>query len=172
MQEIFDLLARCDCPLLVIGGHGIEAHGVSRQTLDVDCLIATEDRDAFDAALGRGGYRSINDSENFARYSHESPIIPDVDVLFVDRETFVKLSIGSVALRRGNHRFQVPGLANVIALKLHAVRNNPSREARDLGDIVELLRANPGLIAVDELKELCDRFGPPDIYAKLNLQLQ
>ena len=54
MQAIFDLLAKCDCPLLVIGGHGIEAHGVSRQTLDVDCLLAVDDRDAFNTALGRG----------------------------------------------------------------------------------------------------------------------
>jgi len=167
MQSVFDLLVKCDFPLLVIGGHGIEAHGVSRQTVDVDCLLAADDRGALDATLGRGGYRRIGDTDNFARYAHESPLVPDVDVLFVDRETFAKLSIGTVELHRGNHHFQVPGLANLIALKLHAIRNNPAREIRDLGDIAELLRANPGQISSDALKELCASFGPADVAAKL-----
>jgi predicted nucleotidyltransferase len=167
MQAIFDLLAKCAQPLLIIGGHSLEAHGVSRQTADVDCLIASEDRDALDAIFLGGGFSQTGMTENFARYSHPSPLVPDVDALFVDRETFEKLSADTAGLQRGIHEFRVPALANLIALKLHAIRNNPAREARDLSDIAELLRANPGVVASDEIKTLCSRFGPPDFVTKL-----
>ena len=55
----------------------------------------------------------------------------------------------------------------MIALKLHAVRNDARREARDLGDVAELLRLNPGRISVEELEELCAKFGSREIAAKL-----
>jgi predicted nucleotidyltransferase len=167
MQAVFDLLAKCVQPLLIVGGQALEAHGVSRQTADVDCLIAAEDRDALDAILRGGGFLQTGMTENFARYSHPSPLVPDVDALFVDRETFGKLSANTARLRRGVHGFHVPALANLIALKLHAIRNNPAREARDLADVAELLRANPGVVASDEIKKLCARFGPPNFMAKL-----
>jgi hypothetical protein len=61
----------------------------------------------------------------------------------------------------------VPGLAQLIALKLHAIRNEPRREGRDLPDITELLRLNPGRITTGELGELCDKFGPTGIGSRL-----
>jgi hypothetical protein len=45
--------------------------------------------------------------------------------------------------------------------------NNPEREARDFGDIAELLRVNRGRISRGELEELCRQFAPPEIGAKL-----
>jgi hypothetical protein len=43
----------------------------------------------------------------------------------------------------------------------------PEREARDFGDIAELLRVNRGQISRRELEELCRQFAPPEIGAKL-----
>jgi hypothetical protein len=59
-----------------------------------------------------------------------------------------------------------------VALKLHAVKNAPRREARDFGDIVELLRANRVEWQIKELKSLCQKYGPKDIYAKLEAALR
>lgn len=153
--------------MLVIGGHALAAHGVARQTVDVDCLIAIENRQALDAHLLGGGFERLGETENFARYSHPSDLVPDVDVLFVDAVTFDKLRVGGIPLQRGSAKLQAPALPHLIALKLHAIRNNPAREAGDLGDIARLLRANPSAISTTELVALCTQFGPPGIEAKL-----
>ena len=167
MQVLFDLLGRFSHPLLVIGGHALAAHGVARQTVDVDCLIAVENRQLLDAHLCGGGFKQTGETENFARYSHPSDLVPDVDVLFVDASTFDKLHVGVIPLQRGQAILQAPALPHLIALKLHAIRNNPAREAGDLGDIARLLNANPGAISANELAALCTQFGPPGIDAKL-----
>ena len=167
MQALFDLIGRFSHPLLVIGGHALTAHGVTRQTMDVDCLIAVENREELDAHLRGGGFERVGQAENFARYRHPSDFVPDVDVLFVDASTFDKLRAGGIPLQRGQTMLQAPALPHLIALKLHAIRNNPAREAGDLGDIARLLQANPGAISSSELTALCTQFGPPGIESKL-----
>ena len=168
MQALFDLLGRFSQPLLVIGGHALAAHGVARQTVDVDCLIAVENRQAFDVHLRGGGFERQGETENFARYTHPSDLVPDVDVLFVDASTFDKLHAGNILLQRGSTKLQAPALPHLIALKLHAIRNNPAREAGDLGDIARLLLANPGVVSASELATLCTQFGPSGIEVKLH----
>ena len=167
MQAAFELLASYPQPFLIVGGHALAAHGVVRQTIDIDCLIALEDQGAFEAKLTAGDYVLKARTENFARYAGRAPNLPEIDVLFVDASTFRKLEESSIPLRRGKRQFRVPGLAQLIALKLHAIRNEPRREARDLPDISELLRLNPGRISAAELNELCDKFGPTGIGSKL-----
>ena len=167
MQVLFDLLGCFSHPLLVIGGHALAAHGVARQTVDVDCLIAVENREALDTHLRGGGFDRTGETENFARYRHPTDIVPDVDVLFVDASTFDKLHVGGIPLQRGPTILRAPALSHLIALKLHAMRNNPAREAGDLGDIARLLHVNPGAISPSELAALCTQFGPPGMEAKL-----
>ena len=169
MQILFDLLGRFSHPLLVIGGHALAAHGVARQTVDVDCLVAVENRQALDEHLRGGGFEQTSETENFARYIHPSDMVPDVDVLFVDAPTFDKLHVDGIPLHRGSAKLQAPALPHLIALKLHAIRNNPAREAGDLGDIARLLHANPGVIPASDLAALCTQFGPPGIEAKLQI---
>ncbi len=167
MQALFDLLSRFSHPLLVIGGHALAAHGVARQTVDVDCLIAVENREVLDAHLRGGGFERAGETENFARYRHPSAFVPDVDVLFVDASTFNKLHSGGIPLQKGQTALQAPALPHLIALKLHGIRNNPAREAGDLGDVARLLQANPGIISANDLTALCLQFGPPGIESKL-----
>ena len=72
MQALFDLIDRFAHPELVIGGHALAAHGVTRQTVDVDCLVAMENRQALDDHLRAGGFERGGETENFARYVHRS----------------------------------------------------------------------------------------------------
>lgn len=167
MQAAFDILAGCARPILIVGGHALTAHGVVRQTIDVDCLVAVEDREVLGNVVAQAGYILSGHSENFLRYAAEREDLPEIDVLLVDAATFEKLGQGSVVLRRGAHEFRVPGLAQLIALKLHAIRNEPRREARDLADISELLRLNPGKISAVEWRDLCEKFGPAGIRDKV-----
>ena len=171
MHAVFELLERFPHPLLIVGGHALTAHGVERQTMDVDCLIAAADGPALEAHLLGGGFSRVGETEMAAQYAHSSEWIPNVDVLFVDAPAFDKLLADAVPFRTDFARLQAPALAHLIALKLHAIRNQPAREAADLSDIARLLQANPGAIKKEELAALCAQFGPPDAEAKLQTLL-
>ena len=84
----------------------------------------------------------------------------DVPVAFVCPPEALGWAVGGATL-------QVPSLLNLIALKLHSIANNSAREARDLGDIAELLAANPGAIDEKDLTEVCAKYGPAGILDRL-----
>ncbi len=73
----------------------------------------------------------------------------------------------STVYKMGEMEIRVPSLIHLIALKLHAVKNNPERENRDIGDIVELLKANPGKLPLTDLKSVCAGYGPESIFTKI-----
>ena len=165
MQAIFDLLAQHRLPMLIIGGHALTAHGVQRLTFAVDCLVATADFDALSQLLIRGGFSNVQHQQNFSAFHHDTPGVPKINVMRVDAATFAKMEAARKGWDFGNKRFAVPALEHLIALKLHAMKNNPERAGKDGWDIAALLAANPGAIPREKLRELCDRFGPPDVHA-------
>ncbi len=164
-------LASRSAQALLIGGLALPAYGVVRQTVDVDLLLADADETIVLEILRQAGYGERQRTATFVRYSHESPLLMDVDVLLVDRATFDKLMDASQPYRIGETTFRVPAVAHLIALKLHAIRHNRDRELKDLSDIVELLRTNPRAVSTDDLQALCDRHGPPGIYQTLKSYL-
>jgi hypothetical protein len=152
---------------LVIGGWALEAHGFARQTVDVDCLIAEPELARLDQLLSGSGFVALASTENFRRYRHQT--LGYLDVLLVDAATFEKLFRASQPFTVGRIVLQVPSLSHLIALKLHAAKNDHARELRELTDIEQLARR--GSMPADELKRLCAQFGPPDIWDKLSQQL-
>lgn len=153
--------------LLIIGGHALQSYGLVRQTFDLDCLVSDKSLPALRDILAQIGYREISKTDNFARFRHKSPYFIDMDVLLVDSSTFEKLYKDSREYSDDLPGLRVPLLQHLIALKLHAIKNSPSRETRDLSDIKELLRINPKAISGKELEKLCKQFGPAGIMEKL-----
>ena len=71
-------------------------------------------------------------------------------------------------LKIAGQKFTVPSLHHLIALKLHAIKNNPKiRLTRDLPDIVNLIRINELNVKNEKFKELCLKYGTEDIYHKI-----
>ncbi len=175
MQSVLQLLmaiaAENRTPVLLIGGYALQAYGVTRLTLDVDVLVAEAHAGLVDAGLLQAGYSPVARTEIFARYRHPSTVLPDVDVLYVDGETAGKMSQAATPYGVAGANCLVPALSHLVGMKLHAIRMNPLREARDFADIVELMRANPGRIGKDELRQLCAGYGPRGIWEKLETTL-
>jgi hypothetical protein len=171
MQSVLRLLAEISeegrLPILLIGGHALQAYGVSRQTMDVDVLVADADASGVGAALQRAGYAQVVHSEIFARYRHPSIVLQDVDVLFVDGATATRMFEQATRWVVGGTTCLVPALPHLVAMKLHAIQSNPQREPRDFADIVELVRANLGGFSQDELRGLCVKYGPEGVWEKL-----
>ncbi|MFA5027487.1 MAG: nucleotidyl transferase AbiEii/AbiGii toxin family protein [Candidatus Methylomirabilota bacterium] len=171
MLRVLELLAKISqatgVSALLIGGQALQAYGVIRQTLDVDLLVAEGDADVLEEALRRAGYGVLVRSDIFGRYRHASPALPDVDVLYVDGHTAERMLQRSAEHHAAAAPYRVPALPHLVALKLHAIRNNPAREPRDFADIVELLRTNAGTVGRDELQALCAAHGPEGIWQRL-----
>ena len=107
----------------------------------------------------------------FVRYSHPSVYLLDVDVLLVDPSTFDKLQARSLVYRVGEAEMRVPCLLHLIALKLHAMKNSPRRELKDLADIVELLQGNPDSVSREDLAAACEQYGPDGVLLQIERYL-
>jgi hypothetical protein len=153
--------------ILVIGGQALPAFGVVRQTLDLDCLIAADDLGRLDGLLRAAGYAATDRTPIFARYRHPDATVEDVVLLLVDRETLMEISSRARSATIGGEGLRVPRLDDLISLKLHAMRNSPARFLRDTADIADLLRANPGAVSPDELRSLCETYGPAGVIEAL-----
>jgi hypothetical protein len=168
---ILDRLAQAFDPsrpeALLIGGQALPLYGVERQTVDVDCLTTPDAVEKLAGVLRAAGYEEAGRSETVIRYRHASPLLADVDLMLVSPETYDNLLRESQEWRIEQTVWRVPALPHLIALKLHALKNNPQRRERDLPDIRNLLRLNPGVVPQNALRDLCEKFGPPGIFSKL-----
>ena len=141
-EAVAEALERQGLDVLVIGGHAVNAYGYTRTTVDVDFLVAVDRFREWRAVFESAGYRWVGQTETFARMDApvtDPPSLP-VDVMMVSPETFSKLSADRQLLDFGGTRLPVPNPLNLIALKLHAMRN-PERfkKGKDLSDILNLI---------------------------------
>lgn len=85
----------------------------------------------------------------------------------VNSTTFDKMWAAAEEYSLSGIELKVPALAHLLALKLSAAQNE-HRTEKDLGDVIALLRANPGKVSPAELRKLCDQFGTPALAVRLN----
>jgi len=171
LETVCEGLGRCNAEALLIGGFALPAYDVVRQTVDVDFLVVDAEEHVLREILADAGYEESGRTDVFVRHTHPASALMDVDVLLVDRSTFEKMLKRSSVQRVGSVDVRVPCLGHLVALKLHAIKHNPKRELKDLGDIVALLTENPGEVPRDELHAICTRYGHEGIFAKLESYL-
>ncbi|MFH1476181.1 MAG: nucleotidyltransferase family protein [Verrucomicrobiota bacterium] len=167
LEIICNGAAERHCQILLIGGYALPVFDVVRQTADVDSLIADADERILHDILIKAGYKERQRTEAFVRYTHPSAVALDIDVMLVDQDTFDKMLKRSSEHQVGSVKVRIPCLPHLIALKLHAIKNNPKRELKDLGDIMALLEANPEKVSQNELRRICKRYGPAGIFNRL-----
>jgi hypothetical protein len=171
MKEVLGALCRSGIPFLVIGGHGLTVHNVQRDTVDFDCMVATDRAEKMLNWLKSCGFDEIARNPTFTRFRHGSLVYPIVDVMEVDAGTWEKLSANSKSGTLFGYPIRVPSLPHYIALKLHAMKQNPDRENKDSDDIFALIEANPASADATELQSLCERYAPPGFWDKLKKKL-
>ena len=149
----------------------MQQYGVSRQTFDVAMLITHSQKQLMESSLLEAGYTAIAETRSFVRYRCENVYLMDIDVLLVDSCTLDKMLTESTAVSVDDVDLRVPSLAHLIALKLHAVSNNPEKSTKDLADISELLRVNPNTVPLGELDDIYAKYGTPETIEKLKAML-
>jgi hypothetical protein len=164
INAVLGELAALVRPPLLVGGWALALLGVDRQTFDVDLMIADDDMGVVDAVLRRHGYAKAVQTAMFAKY--QAPARQDVDVLFVDAASRQTLHDRGTDAVFGGVRVRVPHLSDMIAMKLHAVKHNPAlRRAKDLPDILALMRLAGYNSESPEFIRLCERYGNSETQA-------
>ncbi len=169
---VFDLIATefkkagIDCVL--IGDFAVNAHHYSRSTQDIDFMIDQKDAPKTAQILKNNGFSLFHDHSNFMRWqgSKEYPWV--VDLVFTDRATMDKLMAEGLEKEVAGCRMRVPSLEHLLAMKLHALKQEPERrETKDWLDIVQLIEVNKVNVKSDNFRKLCLKVGTPALYKRI-----
>ena len=153
-------------PHAVAGALGLHAYGHSRATFDLDLVTVSAAQAALVKALEELGYETLHVSAGYSNHHHADSDWGDVDVIYVDEVTARQLFPRcSRRLKLGERDAPVPRAEHLAAMKVQAMRNDPSRLVQDLADVQHLLR----LPETDrgEVRGYFERAGMLDWYEKL-----
>jgi len=149
--------------VLLIGGFAVNHYGYTRNTLDVDFMIAAEDIGKVREVMLGAGFLNIEVMENVVFFQQPAGGLR-VDFLKVDRETVRRLMKGAERATIGESVLQVPCLPDLIAMKLFAVaQGSKVRADKDIPDIVYLCLFN-NLNLEKDVKPLCEKFAGLQVY--------
>ena len=165
---ISDIIQKRGISCVLIGGFAVNYYKFSRQTADVDFLITEEDFNKIKDHLKEAGYKEEFSQKVFVRLKSNKMDLMDIDFMFVDKETFDKIILDAKEVFIAKHKFIIPSLINLIALKLHSLKYNFSiRRSKDLLDIVSLIKLNQVEVKTKEFHNLCLKYANEDIYQKI-----
>jgi hypothetical protein len=150
----------------LIGGVALAAYGLARTTLDLDLVTEARARDALIGFLEAAGYETLHRSAGYSNHLHARAELGRVDVVYVDPATAAKLFAGARRLAGpGGRELPVPAPEHLAAMKVFAIRNDPSRELQDLADLRFLLTL-PGVDRA-AVRDSFERHGLADRYEAL-----
>lgn len=165
---ISDLVKKAGITCVLIGGFAVNYYKFSRQSADVDFLITEEDFNKIEDYLGQSGYTKESSQKVFVRLKSKSLDLMDIDFMFVDKETLGKITADAKEVVIAKHKFLIPSLINLIALKLHSLKYNfDLRRTKDLFDIVSLIKLNNLNAKTKKFHQLCLKYASEDIYQKI-----
>lgn len=156
---------------ILVGGFAVNHYGYTRNTLDIDFLIAAGHANIVRRCLTAAGFINVCVEDNVIFFEH-----PDTrwraDFLKVDAETMRKLlSRAETATIRGR-TIKVPALKDLLALKIFALAHAPTQRAgKDLLDIVWLSVLHNLDLAAD-LLPLCEQYGTRDIFDRIATEIK
>jgi hypothetical protein len=130
-------------PFALVGGLALQAYGVSRATFDLDLVLVADDQEVVLKHMESLGYETLHASSAFSNHVHPDAELGRVDFIYVDSHTSHRLlGPDSVRLTLSGRTLPVPKPEHLVAMKVHAMKNDPSRGFREKADIQALWRAH------------------------------
>lgn len=151
-------------PCVLIGGFAINFYKVTRNTLDIDFLITEGDLAKVKDALCAAGYAEEFATNVAVRFSNKTDAL-DIDFMIVDDLTRKKIIKDGKSAEIVGEKLIIPSIYHLIALKLHAIKNNKkSRVWKDLPDIIRLIEMNNIDCKDKAFKDICLKYGDDETY--------
>jgi hypothetical protein len=142
----------------VIGGIALASYGMPRTTLDVDFIVDASAQDDLVQFLESRGYKTDHRSTGYSNHSHADPTWGSIDFVYASGGTGQKIfDQASPHLGPRGTQILLPKPEHLAALKVLAMKNDPSRSFQEMADIRFLLNL-PG-IDRHEIEGYFDRHG-------------
>lgn len=149
---------------LVIGGYAVGVHGHTRATFDVDFMIYRADLPAWKARLSDVGLALYSERSAFAQFSQPGGG-DGLDLMLVDDRTFRLMKSTALETDFDGAKTLVPSLDNLLALKLHVLRQAlPHRTGKDAEDVEMLVRRNKLELESEHYRNLFLKYGDQKLY--------
>jgi len=145
LETVTAFLEEKDFRYAVVGGVALAAYGLPRLTLDLDLVVETRAQDDLIQFLESLGYRTLHRSSGYSNHEHDDPTWGSLDFIYVGEETSRELfaSCRNLPGPRGL-AMPVPRPEHLVAMKVTAMKNDPSRTLQEMNDIRFLLKL-PGV---------------------------
>ena len=145
LVKIATILEENDFRYALIGGLALAAYGHPRSTLDIDFAVEFEHQDRIIGFMESQGYETLHRSRGYSNHRHVDPQLGNVDFVYLGANTAAKL-FSSVTHFNGPGEMPVPvpKPEHLIAMKVLAIKNDPSRVFQEMADI-RVLMAKPGV---------------------------
>lgn len=167
--DVRGFLDREGIPFAVVGALALHTYGYSRATNDVDVLVGVEARDRLIEFLESRGFETLHRSDGYSNHLHADPALGRLDVIYVDADTRGKVLSEARPASLGGLRVIVPKPEHLAAMKIHAMKNDPSRVFQDMADIQFLMKL-PG-VDRDEIRGYFDKAGQLERFHELERSL-
>lgn len=129
----------------VIGGVALAAYGLPRTTVDLDLIVELSAQDDLIRFLESRGYRTLHRSTGYSNHEHPDLLWGNLDFVYLKGETADEI-FSAARSSRGPRDVPIllPKPEHLAALKVVAMKNDPSRSFQDMADIRFLLNM-PGV---------------------------
>jgi Nucleotidyl transferase AbiEii toxin, Type IV TA system len=145
LEKLAEFFEERGYPFALIEGIGLAAYGLTRTTLDLDLVVDASAQEEIVRYLESLVYETLYRSTGYSNHEHSSPELGRVDLVYVRGDTSRKLfEAARVTQGPGKRPIRVPSPEHLIAMKVVAMKNDPSRTYQDMADIQFLLRM-PGI---------------------------
>ncbi len=139
--EVRGFLESDAVPYAVIGGLALHAYGLTRSTQDLDFVVPLTVQDRLVAWLESQGYETLHRSDGYSNHLHSDSARGRLDFVYVTGATERELFEGcALRLDLGEQTLPVPRAEHIVAMKVQAMKNDPSRTHQELADIGHLMR--------------------------------
>lgn len=153
---------------IVIGGHALNAHGISRTTGDLDLMVARSDCAFWENFLSSLGYTIFQKTSAFIQSKAPSIAAWSIDLMLVDESTMSKALHEAIMYNHGGPVVPTASVSHLLAMKLHALKSNaPHRTQKDLGDLLELIKIKGLPPESREFRQLCLKYANLDVYERI-----
>ena len=142
----------------LIGAFALSAYGYMRATGDIDFIVRRENQNELIAYLESLGFETIHRSTGYSNHAHKLSGLGQIDFVYVTGQTAAAV-FGEARKMPvlGDLNMPVAKPEHLVALKVFAIKNDPSRRLREMADIEYLLHL-PDVRMVD-IRKYFDKYG-------------
>ncbi len=140
LPELVSFFSKKNCKFAIAGAFSLHAYGLSRATADLDFIVELKCQVDLLNFLEGLGYETLHCSTGYSNHVHPISGLGRLDFIYVDDKTAeILFSEARKNLMLFGCKIPVPRPEHIIALKILAIKNDPSRTFKEMADIQFLM---------------------------------